>query len=192
STNGTITGVTGEYTLTVPDGRAVLVFSYVGYLTDEVEVGSRTRLDISLKPDLKALEEVVVVGYGSVRKSDLTGAVGTVKAEVLQERPASSLNQGLSGRITGVNVSSNSGRPGGRANIRIRGASSISVSNNPLYVIDGVILNAVDLANGSTPIDYLNPNDIASIEVLKDASSTAIYGARGANGVIMITTKRGT
>lgn len=191
TTIGTVTGIAGDYTLAVPDSRAILVFSYVGYLAEEVEVGNRGRIDITLRPDLKALEEVVVVGYGSVRKSDLTGAVGTVKAEVLQERPASSLNQGLSGRIAGVNVSSNSGRPGGRANIRIRGASSISVSNNPLYVIDGVILNAVDLQNGSTPIDYLNPNDIASIEVLKDASSTAIYGARGANGVIIVTTKRG-
>ena len=192
TTSGTVTDASGGYTLNVPDNSSVLVFSYVGFLTQEIAVGNRTSVNIVLKQDLKTLEEVVVVGYGTVKKSDLTGAVGTVKAEVLQERPASSLNQGLSGRVTGVNVSSNSGRPGGRANIRIRGASSISVSNNPLYVIDGVILNAVDLQNGSTPIDYLNPNDIESIEVLKDASSTAIYGARGANGVIMVTTKRGT
>lgn len=189
---GIISNVDGEYSIEVPDEHAVLVFSFVGYLSQEHTVGQRSILDVRMVVDQKALEEVVVVGYGTVRKSDLTGSVGTVKAEVLQERPVSSLNQGLSGRIAGVNVSSNSGRPGGRANIRIRGASSISVSNNPLYVIDGVILNAVDMQNGSTPIDYLNPNDIASIEVLKDASSTAIYGARGANGVIMITTKRGT
>lgn len=189
---GVISNVDGEYTIVVPDEHAVLVYSFVGYVTQEITVGQRSVIDVLMQVDQKALEEVVVVGYGTVRKSDLTGSVGTVKAEVLQERPVSSLNQGLSGRITGVNVSSNSGRPGGRANIRIRGASSISVSNNPLYVVDGVILNAVDLQNGSTPIDYLNPNDIASIEVLKDASSTAIYGARGANGVIMITTKRGT
>jgi TonB-linked SusC/RagA family outer membrane protein len=192
TTTGTITDGDGTYTVTVPDPAAVLVLSYVGFLSQEIVIGNRTVLDVVLMPDLKSLEEVVVVGYGTVRKSDLTGAVGTVKAEVLQERPAASLNQGLSGRIAGVNVSSNSGRPGGRANIRIRGASSISVSNNPLYVIDGVILNAVDLQNGSTPIDYINPNDIASIEVLKDASSTAIYGARGANGVILVTTKRGS
>jgi TonB-linked SusC/RagA family outer membrane protein len=191
---GTSTGIEGEFKLEIPDDQlstATLVFSFVGYKSKEVAVGNQTNLTVNLAPDDNALAEVVVVGYGTVKKSDLTGAVGTVKAEVLQERPASSLNQGLSGRITGVNVSSNSGRPGGRANIRIRGASSISVSNNPLYVIDGVILNAVELANGSTPIDYLNPNDIASIEVLKDASSTAIYGARGANGVILVTTKRG-
>ncbi|SHE52454.1 SusC/RagA family TonB-linked outer membrane protein [Pedobacter caeni] len=170
---------------------AILVISYIGYKTKEVKVSSGL-MTISLDPSLQDLDEVVVVGYGTVKKSDLTGAVGTVKAESLQERPSSSLNQSLSGRVSGVNVSSNSGRPGGRANIRIRGTSSLTVSNNPLYVIDGVILNRIDLKNGSTPIDYLNPNDIASIEVLKDASSTAIYGARGANGVIMVTTKRGS
>ena len=192
TSNGTSTGINGEYSISVPNGQSVLQFSFVGYLSQEITVGSKSIIDVELAPDMKALEEVVVVGYGSVKKSDLTGAVGAVKAEALQERPAASLNQGLSGRVTGVNVSSNSGRPGGRANIRIRGASSISVSNNPLYVVDGVILTAVDLLNGSTPIDYINPNDIASIEVLKDASSTAIYGARGANGVILVTTKRGT
>jgi TonB-linked SusC/RagA family outer membrane protein len=190
---GTSTGASGDFQIDVPEeGQPILVFSFVGYKTQEVSLGNQTNLGVKLVMDENSLEEVVVVGYGSVKKSDLTGAVGTVKAEALQERPASSLNQGLSGRVTGVNVSSNSGRPGGRANIRIRGASSLSVSNNPLYVIDGVILNAVDLQNGSTPIDYINPNDIASIEVLKDASSTAIYGARGANGVILVTTKRGT
>ncbi len=192
---GTSTNADGAFEIDIPDelgNNAVLVLSFVGFKSKEVQVGSQSSLTLNLDQDTNALEEVVVVGYGTVKKSDLTGAVGTVKAEVLQERPSSSLNQGLSGRITGVNVSSNSGRPGGRANIRIRGASSISVSNNPLYVIDGVILNSVDLQNGSTPIDYLNPNDIASIEVLKDASSTAIYGARGANGVIIVTTKRGT
>ncbi|KAA6440778.1 SusC/RagA family TonB-linked outer membrane protein [Dyadobacter flavalbus] len=190
---GTSTGADGNFTIDIPEaGQNMLVFSFVGYKSQEITIGNESNISVSLVQDENALDEIVVVGYGSVRKSDLTGAVGTIKGDVLQERPASSLNQGLSGRITGVNVSSNSGRPGGRANIRIRGASSISVSNNPLYVIDGVILNAVDLANGSTPIDYLNPNDIASIEVLKDASSTAIYGARGANGVILVTTKRGT
>lgn len=191
---GTSTGAAGDFTLDIPEGGSqnVLVLSFVGYKSQEVTVGSQSAIDVAMSPDENALDEIVVVGYGSVKKSDLTGAVGTIKGEVLQERPASSLNQGLSGRIAGVNVSSNSGRPGGRANIRIRGASSISVSNNPLYVIDGVILNAVELGNGSTPIDYINPNDIASIEVLKDASSTAIYGARGANGVILVTTKRGT
>ncbi|SKB29472.1 TonB-linked outer membrane protein, SusC/RagA family [Parapedobacter luteus] len=192
TSNSTSTNDQGEYTITLEHGEgALLVFSGVGYDSQEIRV-TGAQLNVVMEQSQTDLDEVVVVGYGTQRKSDLTGAVGTVRAEALQERPASSLNQGLAGRVTGVNVSSNSGRPGGRTNVRIRGASSISVSNNPLYVIDGVILNTSGLQNGSTPIDYINPNDIASIEVLKDASSTAIYGARGANGVILVTTKRGT
>lgn len=188
----TSTDERGYYELKV-DAKASLQFSYVGYQTQTLAIASRKVIDIQLLPAAAALEEVVVsVGYGSQRKSDLTGAVGSVQAASLQEKPNANLNQALGGKITGVNVSTSSGRPGGRSNIRIRGASSISVSNNPLYVIDGVILSAAGLQNGSSPIDYLNPNDIASIEVLKDASSTAIYGARGANGVILVTTKRGT
>jgi TonB-dependent SusC/RagA subfamily outer membrane receptor len=188
---GTVTDLDGSFSVQASDGD-VLVISFVGYETKEVAIQNGTsQLEITLNSSLSDLNEVVVIGYGSQRKSDLTGAVSAVKGEVLQERPAASLNQALAGRLTGVNVSVNSGRPGGRANIRIRGNTSVSVSNNPLYVIDGVILNATGLTNGSTPIDYINPNDIASIEVLKDASSTAIYGARGANGVILVTTKRG-
>ena len=195
TTRGATTDANGTYRLSIPDeeaAAAMLVFSFVGYVNQEVSVGNKTTIDVQLAPDQKTLNEVVVVGYGVQRRSDLTGAVGTVKAEILQERPAASLNQGLAGRITGVNVSVNSGRPGGRANVRIRGNTSVSVANNPLYVIDGVILNASGLTNGSTPIDYINPSDIASVEVLKDASATAIYGARGANGVILVTTKRGS
>ncbi|MGV3639462.1 MAG: SusC/RagA family TonB-linked outer membrane protein [Adhaeribacter sp.] len=192
TTNGTTSDAGGNYSLNVPGGTGTLVVSFIGYTTQEVAINNRSSVNVTLQSDAKALEEVVVVGYGTQRKSDMTGAVGSVKAEALQERPAASLNQALAGRITGANVSVNSGRPGGRSNIRIRGNTSVSVTNNPLYVIDGVILNVTNLANGSTPIDYLNPNDIASIEVLKDASATAIYGARGANGVIMITTKRGS
>lgn len=193
TTDGTTTDEAGAFSISVPGESSVLIISSVGYTTQEVTVGKATQINIQLiTTGATDLADVVVIGYGTRRKSDLTGSVGTVRSDALSERPAASLNQNLSGRVTGVNVSSNSGRPGGRANIRIRGATSISVSNNPLYVIDGVILNSADLQNGSTPIDYLNPNDIASIEVLKDASSTAIYGARGANGVILVTTKRGT
>ncbi|WP_119079185.1 SusC/RagA family TonB-linked outer membrane protein [Chitinophaga alhagiae] len=191
TTTGTVADAEGKFTLQVTQG-AVLLFSGLGYETQEVTVDARAEYRITLKGKASSLNETVIVGYGTRKKSDLTGAVGTVRAEALAERPASSLNQELSGRVTGVNVSSNSGRPGGRANIRIRGFSSINIQNDPLYVIDGVILNVAGLQNGSSPIDYLNPNDIASIEVLKDASSTAIYGARGANGVILVTTKRGT
>ncbi|MFD3002454.1 SusC/RagA family TonB-linked outer membrane protein [Pontibacter toksunensis] len=192
TTNGTATDAAGTFSLNVPDGNGTLVFSYIGFKAQEVPIDNRSTVNISLAPDAKALEEVVVVGYGTQKKSDLTGAVTSVKTEELEKRPAASLTQALAGRVPGANVSVNSGRPGGRANIRIRGNTSVSVTNNPLYVIDGVILNVTDLANGSTPIDYLNPNDIASIEVLKDASATAIYGARGANGVILVTTKRGS
>lgn len=193
TSSGTTTDENGEFAINVPSGSSILVVSFVGFTTQELVVGTTEDFHIILKSgDATDLADVVVIGYGTRKKSDLTGAVGTVRSDALSERPAASLNQNLSGRVTGVNVSSNSGRPGGRANVRVRGATSISVSNNPLYVIDGVILNAADLQNGSTPIDYLNPNDIASIEILKDASSTAIYGARGANGVILITTKRGT
>lgn len=194
SQRGTTTNSEGEFEINVPDNdnTPVLVISFVGYKSQEINPGGQSRIKAVLTPDENSLNEVLVVGYGAVRKSDLTGSVGTVKGETLLERPAASLNQALGGRIAGVNVSVNSGRPGGRANIRIRGNTSVSVVNNPLYVIDGVILNAAGLANGSTPIDYINPNDIASIEVLKDASATAIYGARGSNGVILVTTKRGS
>ncbi|GHB79744.1 SusC/RagA family TonB-linked outer membrane protein [Persicitalea jodogahamensis] len=192
TTRGTTTNNEGNFELDVLEPNPTLVFSFVGFVTQEILLGNQSELEIRLAVDDKSLDEVVVVGYGVQRKSDLTGAVGAVKGETLRERPVASLNQALSGRITGVNVSTNSGRPGGRANIRIRGNTSVSVANNPLYVIDGVILNATDLANGSTPIDFINPNDIASVEVLKDASATAIYGARGANGVILVTTKRGS
>ncbi len=189
---GTVSDIDGQYVLQVADGE-VLQASFIGYETMELEVtSSRSDFDLVLQPSFSDLGEVVVVGYGSQRKSDLTGSVGSVSSEALQERPAASLNQALSGRIQGVNVSVNSGRPGGRANIRIRGNTSVSIANDPLYVIDGVIVHATGLANGSTPIDYINPNDIESVDVLKDASATAIYGARGANGVILVTTKRGS
>jgi TonB-linked SusC/RagA family outer membrane protein len=138
------------------------------------------------------MQEVIVIGYGSQRKSDLTGAVGSVKASQLQERPATSLNQALAGRVAGVQVNTNSGRPGGQTTMRIRGFSSINTTNNPLYVVDGVILPVGSQTQLSNSIDFINPNDIASVEILKDASATAIYGARGANGVVLITTKRGT
>ncbi|GAB4029343.1 TonB-dependent receptor [Spirosoma jeollabukense] len=188
---GTVTDAEGRYKLDVPEGGATLVFSFVGYLTQEVKVGNQTSLDVSLKADSKVLDEIVVIGYGTAKKSDLTGAVSGVKEAELLERPAPSLNQQLSGRLPGVQVNTNSGRPGGRTTVRIRGFSSINSSNNPLYVVDGVMLPQGTGDQFSNPIDYINPNDIVNVEVLKDASSTAIYGARGANGVILISTRRG-
>ncbi|CAG5070237.1 TonB-dependent receptor P3 [Dyadobacter sp. CECT 9623] len=191
TSTGTTSDGTGNYTLQVPDNGGTLVFSFVGYVGQEVEIGNRTTIDLAMESDSKALSEVVVIGYGTAKKSDLTGSVGSVKEEQLRERPAPSLNQALQGKISGVQVNVNSGRPGGRSNVRIRGFSSINSSNNPLYVVDGVMLPQGNQNQQSQAIDFINPNDIVSVEVLKDASSTAIYGARGANGVIMITTRRG-
>ncbi len=191
TTNGTQTDFDGNYALENVNNTATLVFSYLGYKTVEVPVNGNSTVNVTMEEDASQLEEVVLIGYGSQKKSDLTGAVGQVDADQLQERPATSLNQALSGKIAGVQVNTNSGRPGGKSNIRVRGFSSINSSNNPLYVIDGVQLPQGNQANFSSAIDYLNPNDVVSIEVLKDASSTAIYGARGANGVILVTTKRG-
>lgn len=198
-TSGTSTDSSGVFTFPriTSGGPYSFTFSTVGYETQtlsgyNIKDAVTLSLVVNMKSTAASLDQVVVVGYGVRRRSDVTGAVGSIRAETLQERPAASLNQALAGRLTGVNVSANSGRPGGKTNIRIRGNTSVSVSNNPLYVIDGVILIASGLAKNSSPIDYINPNDIASVEVLKDASATAIYGARGANGVILITTKRGS
>jgi TonB-linked SusC/RagA family outer membrane protein len=188
---GSTTNSDGRFSINVPDERTSLVFSSVGFETQTISVGGQTEINVTLVAAAAGLDQVVVVGYGTRRKSDLTGAVGSVKEAQLHERPASSLNQALAGRIAGVQVNTNSGRPGGRTNIRVRGFSSINSSNNPLYVIDGVMLPVGNQTQASQAIDYINPNDIVGVEVLKDASSTAIYGARGANGVILITTKRG-
>jgi TonB-linked SusC/RagA family outer membrane protein len=191
TTTGTVTDMDGAYSITVQDENATLVFSFIGYAVQEIPINGRSTIDVVMVPDYAALGEVVVIGYGTQRRSDLTGAVGSVGADALIERPAPSLNQALAGRVSGVQVNTNSGRPGGRTNIRIRGFSSINSSNNPLYVVDGVMLPMGNQDQASNAIDYINPNDIASVEILKDASSTAIYGSRGANGVILITTKKG-
>ncbi|MEO6915897.1 MAG: TonB-dependent receptor [Chitinophagaceae bacterium] len=191
TTKGVTTNADGRFSITVPDDRSTLVITSVGFDTKTIAVGNKTEISVTLASVVADLDQLVVVGYGTRKKSDLTGAVGSVKAAQLAERPAASLNQALAGRIAGVQVNSNSGRPGGRTNIRVRGFSSINSSNNPLYVVDGVMLPQGNQTQASQAIDYINPNDIVGVEVLKDASSTAIYGARGANGVILITTKRG-
>ncbi len=183
TSQGTVTDLEGNYTITVPDEGAVLVFSFVGYVEEEVPVNNRSVVDVSLVPDLKSLEEVVVVGYGTQKKSDITGAISSVSAEEITATPVQNVFQGIQGRAAGVDIASNA-RPGEIGQIRIRGQRSISGSNDPLYVVDGVPLQ-------SGGIESFNPYDIASIEVLKDASATAIYGSRGANGVVLITTKKG-
>ena len=191
TTKGTQTSADGTFRLAEVPMRGTLVFSFVGMNTQEVAVEGRSTINITLEDDTKALEEVVVIGYGTAKKSDLTGSVVSVKEVELQARPAPSLNQMMQGRMPGVQVNNNSGRPGGRTTVRIRGFSSINSSNNPLYVVDGVFLPQNTGDQFTNAIDFINPNDIVSVEVLKDASSTAIYGARGANGVILITTRKG-
>lgn len=179
---GTVTDASGNFSISVPSESSVLVFSFTGMETQEVVVGTQTNISVQLKGASASLNEVVVIGYGTARKSDLTGSVATVKSGKLLDRPVANVSQALQGRVPGVDVSINTSAPGEAAKVRIRGISSINSSLDPLYVVDGVIgVNA----------NLLNPNDIASVEVLKDASSTAIYGARGANGVIIITTRRG-
>lgn len=181
--NGTITDFDGKFILQVTEG-ASLEISYIGFKTQQLIASSGQILPITLREDTEVLDEVVVVGYGIQKKSDLTGSVSNVKSEKLLERPATTVEQALAGKVAGVNISTNSGRPGGRTNIQIRGYSSINASSTPLYVVDGIIWQGGGL-------DAINPNDIESIDVLKDASSTAIYGTRGSNGVIIITTKKG-
>ncbi|MEM9673183.1 MAG: TonB-dependent receptor plug domain-containing protein, partial [Bacteroidota bacterium] len=171
TTQGTVTDIEGKYSINAEEND-ILVFSSIGFVSQEVPVDGRSTINITMTEDVQALEEIVVIGYGTQKRSDLTGAVGSVDVEQLQERPVVSLNQSLAGRIPGVQVNVNSGRPGGKSNIRIRGFSSINSSNNPLYVVDGVQLPITTQTQRSQAIDYINPNDIVSVEVLKDASST--------------------
>jgi TonB-dependent starch-binding outer membrane protein SusC len=197
TTKGVMTDAAGVYSLQVADG-AVLVFSFVGYATQEMTVGNKTTLNVQLKPDAKALDEVVVVGYGQVRKSDLTGSVASVSAKEIKAFPTASVDQALSARATGVNVTQASGAPNGGVTVRVRGSNSILAGSEPLYVIDGIPVYSDNDAYSTggnrvagNALASINPNDIESVEVLKDASGTSIYGSRGANGVILITTKRG-
>ena len=190
TTQGTVTDIDGRYRLTVSDEVTTLVFSSIGYETQEVEINGRSTIDLTLAPDVQSLSEVVVIGYGSQKKSDITGSVSSVEPKEFENEPIANVTQGLQGKVAGVNVTSGSGAPGGNMIVRIRGNNSVIGSNDPLYVVDGVPIQGGN--NGSTNLlSTLNPTDIESIEVLKDASATAIYGSRGSNGVILITTKSG-
>jgi TonB-linked SusC/RagA family outer membrane protein len=199
STTNTTTDKDGRFSLPAATGQSVVVVSYVGYITREVPVDGKTSIEIRLTENPAELSNVVVIGYGTVRKSDLTGAVARVTSDELKAVPVTSLDQALQGRAAGVQVTQISGKPGAETSIRIRGTSSINAGNEPLYVIDGMLVNSdgSDMSAGATrgprisPLSSINPSDIESIEILKDASATAIYGARGANGVVLITTKRG-
>lgn len=187
---GTTTNPNGEFSIAVPDEKAILVFSFVGYEPQEMLVGNRTQLTVSLKADTKALNEVVVVGYGTQRAKDVTGSVATINQTTIKDLPVASVDQKMIGQVAGVQIQQLSGQPGAGTSVRIRGSGSLGAGNEPLYVVDGMPYSA-GLSQNFNPLTLINPNDIESISILKDASSTAIYGSRGANGVIMITTKKG-
>ena len=190
SSSGTTTNFDGKYQLTVSNGD-VLVFSYVGYTSQEVIFAGQAVLDVQLSEDASALDEIVLIGYGSVKKEDLTGAVDLITAKDFNQGPIVSAQQLISGKIAGVSVTSGSGAPGDGQTIRIRGNGSLGLSSNPLIVVDGIPLNDGGVGGSRNPLNLINPNDIESMVVLKDASATAIYGSRGANGVIIITSKKG-
>lgn len=193
TTIGTATDLDGNYSISVPAGSNVLVFSFVGLRQQEVSIGNRTTINVALEPDVQALSEFVITSYGDQSKREITGAIASVKGEVFENLPVQSFDRAMQGRIAGVQVTSTSGAPGGTLNVRIRGVGSINAGNDPLYIVDGVQVASGSLS-GQGPQNALasiNPNDIESIEVLKDAAAASIYGAQAANGVVLITTKKG-
>ena len=206
STVGAVTDLDGKFSIDVPAG-ATLEISYVGYDTKVVKVGNQSVIDVVLSQDAEALEEVVVVGYGTMKKSDLAGASASMDEKAIKGANITNIDQSFQGRVTGVTAVQTSGAPGSSSSIRVRGQATINAGAEPLYVIDGVIAQGSGnqsgaslglgdaLGNGSvstvSPLATINPADIVSMEILKDASATAIYGAQGANGVVLITTKRG-
>ncbi|MFD2573890.1 SusC/RagA family TonB-linked outer membrane protein [Spirosoma soli] len=205
TTRGTTTDASGNYRISIPNDQAVLVFSSVGFVSQEVAVSNRSTIDVKIIADTRALNEVVVVGYGTQKKSQTTGAISSVTSKQITEMPITNLGQAIQGRVAGVDVAQSGSRPGAVPTIRVRGRRSFNAGNNPLYVVDGIpltgdrneLLSSRPSILGST-MDFVsagyedfNPNDVASMEILKDATATAIYGARGANGVVLITTKRG-
>ncbi|PWJ43162.1 SusC/RagA family TonB-linked outer membrane protein [Sediminitomix flava] len=185
TTNGTISDFDGNFKISVPQDTETLVFSFIGYKTIEEPIGSRSYIEVTLVEDAEQLEEIVVVGYGTMKKSDLTGAVNTVTMDDLPSRPTANVEELLQGQAAGLQITNSSGQPGSSVNVQLRGVSSLTGDSSPLLVVDGFPMG------GAGNLKQINPNDIQSIEILKDASASAIYGSRGANGVIMITTKRG-
>ncbi|WP_026969833.1 SusC/RagA family TonB-linked outer membrane protein [Algoriphagus terrigena] len=190
TTNGTITDLDGNFSIDVA-GDAILVVSYLGYTPKEVAVAGLSTLSVQLEPDARQLDELVVVGYGTQKRSDVTGAIGSVKSENFNKGVITNPVDLLQGKVAGVNITSASGEPGANQNVIIRGIGSLRSGTQPLYVLDGFLLDNSDTGIASNPLNFLNPNDIESIDVLKDASATALYGSRASNGVIVITTKKG-
>ena len=189
---GTVSDADGNFSLQVPGENAVLQISYLGYKTQEIRVGNKRKIDVTLAEDNQLLNEVVVVGYGTMKRSDLTGAITSVSSETLSKSVSTSLDQALQGHAAGVNITPNSGMPGASSSVRIRGISSINSSNEPIYVIDGIVISQDNNSNMNTNVlSSINPADIVSVDILKDASATAIYGSQASNGVIIVTTRRG-
>ena len=191
TTSGTATDGTGNYSLSVPGNETVLVFSFIGYVSQEVPVGAQSAVNVTLAPDVTALSEVVVVGYGTQKKEDLTGAVTAISAKDFNPGQITTPDQLITGKVAGVQITSAGGAPGAASRIRIRGGSSLNASNDPLVVIDGVPVDNTEVRGASNALAMINPNDIETFNILKDASATAIYGSRASNGVIIITTKKG-
>lgn len=191
ATVGTITNLDGSFTLSVPDDAESLIISYIGFKTQEIAIGGRSTFDVSLQEDVSSLSEVVVVAYGVQKKSDVTGAISSVKSEAFNQGVVTNPGQLLQGKVAGVNITNTSGEPGAAQNIIIRGVGSLRSGTTPLFVVDGFLLDNISAGMSSNPLNFLNPSDIASMEVLKDASAAALYGTRASNGVVVITTKKG-
>ncbi len=194
STIGTITDIEGNYKLDIPSDAEVLIFSFIGYTTQEEAINGRSIIDVSMSTNVSELNEVVVVGYGTQLKTDVTGNIARISGEEMQNTPVPSLEQAMQGRAAGVFIEAGNGKLGQGIKVRVRGSASVSASNEPLYVVDGVIITSSNLSGSDAPTNPLadiNFNDVESVQVLKDASASAIYGSRAANGVVIITTKRG-
>jgi len=196
TTNGTTTDLKGNFSLKINENAKILVFTFIGMKAVEVPITASNTISVQMEGEAVNLDEVVVIGYGAVKKSDLTGSVASIRTDDLKKIPVNSFDQGIQGKVSGVQVTQLSSQPGGAMSMRIRGGNSIMAGNEPLYVIDGVLIESqIDMSWIGSPsqngLSSINPNDIESIEILKDASATSIYGARGANGVVLITTKRG-
>jgi TonB-linked SusC/RagA family outer membrane protein len=191
SSTVTLTANTGNYTIKVPSSSSTLVFSFIGFNKQEINIDGKNVIDVVMTEEDKRLDEVVIVGYGSQKKIANTGSIASVKSEDLVKTPVVNIAQGLQSRVSGLQVTQNNAAPGGNISVRVRGTNSINGSSEPLYVIDGIQISNESGANTPSPLSTINPSDVESVEILKDASATAIYGARGANGVVLITTKRG-
>jgi TonB-linked SusC/RagA family outer membrane protein len=193
TTIGVATDIDGKYSISVPTANNVLVYTFVGFASQEITIGNRSVIDVTLESELTGLDEVIVTGYGTQPKREVTGAVSSIKGDEIANLPMQSFDRAMQGRAAGVQVRSSNGLPGGAVNIRIRGVGSINAGNEPLFIVDGVQLNNQSNSSftQSNPLAFLNPNDIESMEILKDAASAAIYGSQAANGVVIITTKKG-